>query len=252
MDDKRWDKIATEYFDIVSSPFDERVDNPLFDHLKKIRGKKKMRIIDLGCGIGNLTPFLAKQFGHVTAIDFSEKMVEATGEKCKAMENVVVLKQDIRNMELFYGQFNVAVAVNSFVLPSIVDIKKMFKETMKILKPGGRFFGIFPSTNSDLYRAMLTFDMQYEETKQEDKAMEFTRQIMGDEDFDFMFSLYNCEGSQKHFYQFELEYRLKQVGFINIVIGKVSYPWEMCEDDELWNLKDPPLFDWFVTADKPA
>ncbi|MFH1916860.1 MAG: methyltransferase domain-containing protein [Nanoarchaeota archaeon] len=252
MDDKRWDKIATQYFDIVSSPFDERVDNPLFDQLKKIRRRKQMRIIDLGCGIGNLTPFLSKHFGHVTAIDFSEKMVEVTGEKCKAMENVVVLKQDMRDLQIFYNQFDVAVAVNSFVLPSIIDIRKMFLETFKILKPGGKLIGIFPSINSDLYRAMLTFDMQYEETKKEDEAMKNTRYIMGEEDFDFMFGLYHYDGSQKHFYQFELEYRLKQAGFTNIVIDKVLYPWEMCEDDDLCNLEAPPLFDWFVTADKPA
>jgi len=49
---KDWDKISGKYDEEISSPLDRRVDNPLYAEIKKIRGKKNKKVLEVGCGPG--------------------------------------------------------------------------------------------------------------------------------------------------------------------------------------------------------
>jgi len=251
MESVDWDRIAPHYFEEISSPFVEGVQNPLFEALEKVAESRKKNIIDLGCGIGNLEPFLSQNFKQVTAVDFSKKMIEIAGEKCKELGNVVLFLQDMRNMARFHDKFQLAVAVNSIVTPSLVDIDKIFGELAAVLKSKGLFLGIFPSMDSEIYRAMLTYEREYQKTHDEHKAISRTRMIMHIRKYDFALGFYENQGKQKHFYNFELEHRFRMHGFQDIRIQKVYYPWSMCEDEEAREFEGmPKLYDWFVSATK--
>ena len=154
---KAWDKTAKNYFSEVVSPFAEGVDNPIFWYLdnKIVLDKKKMSVIDIGCGIGNFLPTLSEKFAKVVGFDFSPKMVDISKDKVKNLKNVTVLVRDARELSEFYNQFEVVVTVNSILLPNIKEIEKMFKETYNILKQGGVLLGVFPAMESFLYHALL-------------------------------------------------------------------------------------------------
>ncbi|MBS3168652.1 class I SAM-dependent methyltransferase [Candidatus Woesearchaeota archaeon] len=245
MKEKEWDKISDNYLEEILSPFNKGVENPIYHVLKSIKSKKK--VIDLGCGLGILAPFLSKNFKEVTAIDFSEKMIETAKENNKTLKNVNFQIKDIKDLKEFHNQFNVAVSVNSIIMPSLIDVEKAFQESYKILKTKGYFIGIFPAIESEFLDALLTFEKQLKETKDEKSAIKNTHKIVG-ENYDFLLGIINYEGKQKHYYNFELEYRLKKVGFKKIKISKVLYPWKIYGDSTIKN--KPEIWDWFVTARK--
>jgi trans-aconitate methyltransferase len=75
MDAQTWDQLSTTYFEEISSPFEQEVVNPLLTFLDALPGRDDLTVADLGCGIGNLLPFLAERFGKVVAVDFSSGML---------------------------------------------------------------------------------------------------------------------------------------------------------------------------------
>ena len=151
MKDKDWDRVAKKYFDEIGSPFAEGVERKVERFLSKLKGKEGMSVIDLGCGIGNLVPFLSKNFKKVVAVDFSSEMLKRAKRRCNGLANVKFMKKDLRSLRL--PRFHVGVAVNSVLMPSITDVDKVFSE---IYKTCDLFVGVFPAITSDLYRAMLT------------------------------------------------------------------------------------------------
>lgn len=249
MKPKDWDKISKSYFEELTSPFAKGVKNPLYSVIEKIKNTKSKSVIDLGTGIGNLVPFLSKNFKDVTAIDFSENMLKTAKKNCKE-KNVRFKQLDMKDMKEFYGKFDVAVSINSILLPSVKDVNKIISEIFNILKDNGKFIGVFPSLNSVLYYAMLVYEQELKNG--EDLARKRTYRTIGKEDYDFLLGILDYEGKQKHYYDFEIEYRLKKAGFKNINIRKVFYPWELSDDDKYKELfkNESRLWDWFVTAEK--
>lgn len=51
----------------------------LEDHIKCEKGK--LRVLDAGCGLGEMAPFLLDQSGSLVLLDFSEKMLEKAKER---------------------------------------------------------------------------------------------------------------------------------------------------------------------------
>jgi len=246
---KDWDKLANNYFDEVSSPFCEVNDDKLFRFFKNLKDSKKKTVIDLGCGPGNFVPFLSSNFKRVTAIDFSKEMVNVARKKSIGFKNVDIFVSDLRNLKKYYGRFDVAVSVNSVLLPSIREVDTIFSEIHKVIKEGAVFVGVFPSIDSDLYRAMLTYERELLESESERVAKKNTHIIIGDKTYDFLLGMFNNKGKQKHYYEFELVYRLKKAGFKDVHIQKLYYPWECCADKDISYFKDKPkLWDFFVTA----
>ena len=58
------------------------------------------RILDLGCGVGGLLAFFAKNGASVVGVDFSSKMIDMARLNCREQENVEFIKADITNIDL--------------------------------------------------------------------------------------------------------------------------------------------------------
>lgn len=99
-------------------------------------------VVDLGSGAGN-DCFIARSItgdkGRVIGIDFTEAMIEkarANAEKLK-FNNVEFRQGDIEKMPV---TANVAdVIVSNCVLNLVPNKSQVFKEIMRVLKPGGHF-----------------------------------------------------------------------------------------------------------------
>jgi SAM-dependent methyltransferase len=247
MDAQTWDQVSSTYFEQISSPFEQEVVNPLVTFLDALPGREDLTVADLGCGIGNLLPFLAERFRKVVAVDFSSGMLRQARARCP-QDNLVFYRRTLTNLSHFRGQFDVAVAVNSVLSPKLSEVDKILGEIAATLKPGGTFAGIFPSMESVLYEGVLILEKEREQPGTEEQARKRVSRLIGPRRYDFISGLYT-EGAdqQKFYYSFELRRRLQAAGFKNIQFGKVLYPWN---DDHAWFdfSGEPRMWDWFVRA----
>jgi len=244
-----WDKYAgkKKYLHEVISPFSEKASTKLLQNeIKRFAGKSKSAI-DLGTGLGFLLPFLSRNFKAVMAVDYSKKMIEFA-KKHNKLKNVSFETADMRKMK--FRNFDVAIAVNSIIASSVNDVEKILRNIHSLLNKNGVFIGVLPSLESVLYCAMLVYDKKLKSCD-EKAAREETKKEIESRDYDFLLGfLKEKGGEQKHFYSFEIEYRLKKAGFKKINIMKLHYAWRVLEDKERYFPKEEPVWDWIVTASK--
>lgn len=96
------------------------------------------KVLEIGCGIGRLSEFLAKNFGFVSAIDISEEMINKAKARLKEVNN---LEFFATNGEHYPFQNDTFDFVFSFIvfqhMPSEEVIRNNFMEISRVLKKGG-------------------------------------------------------------------------------------------------------------------
>lgn len=94
-------------------------------------------VLEIGCGTGKNTEFL-KDFGTLTAVDFSDRMLAAAKTKIDA-PNVRFERLDLREKWNFAdNSFDLATC--SLVLEHLADLDHVFAEAARVLRPAGRFY----------------------------------------------------------------------------------------------------------------
>jgi len=249
--EKDWDRLAKkkEYLADVISPFAYKSSAEIIE--KEIRrfANKNKTAIDLGTGLGILVPFLSRNFREVFAIDYSSGMVDFAKQHNKHLKNAVFEKMNMLDMP-YKNKFDAAIAINSIIAPSIKSVTKIIKNIHKLLKKNGTLIAVLPSLEAILYCAMLVNEKKLK-TYSEKTARKKTRQVIEGWCYDFLLGFMK-EGKevQKHFYDFEIEYRLKKAGFKDIEIKKIHYPWKVLEDKDRNFPGEEPVWDWLVVARK--
>ena len=96
------------------------------------------RLIDLGCGTGLDAVHLASQGHHVTATDWSERMVERTRDRARdaglAVDALAIGAHELNRLE---GSFDGAYS-NLGPLNCVPDLGAVASECARLIKPGGR------------------------------------------------------------------------------------------------------------------
>ena len=92
----------TEYYDNKLPYFmnDVTNQNPRHGKIKTSLGsivKRESKVLELGCGIGILSKFMAQLGAKVTAVDLSPKLIEYA-QRESAHENIEYVNHDITNM----------------------------------------------------------------------------------------------------------------------------------------------------------
>ena len=95
-------------------------------------------ILELGCGTGKNTSFLAQIGAKVEAVDFSQGMIQKAREKVKA-ENVIFSTMDITQAWKF-TDLSFDLITSNLVLEHIRDLSFVFSEASRTLKSQGQFF----------------------------------------------------------------------------------------------------------------
>ena len=95
-------------------------------------------ILELGCGTGKNTLFLAQISEQVHALDFSQGMIEKATEKVKAGN----VRFELADLTLKWNCANAAydLVICNLVLEHIRDLTHIFSEAARILESKGKFF----------------------------------------------------------------------------------------------------------------
>lgn len=133
----------------TASSLDEDLPPPVetglvHDLLKRIPGRRKMTVADLGCGRGEWLDFLSRHFGHVVAIDYAPVTLAAARRSCRH-EGVIFRRRDLRDLSPFRGCLHVALALESVLGPGVEDVDRMLGEVHASLVEGGLFVASFPA-----------------------------------------------------------------------------------------------------------
>ena len=106
-----------------------------FESLQRTLPIEGLRVLDFGCGTGQLTEKLSPLAKTVIAIDLSEKMVDMLKQKKNnlKLDNVIavagdILEEDVLGLESFQTPFDLIVA------SSVCAFLPEFEETLKRLK----------------------------------------------------------------------------------------------------------------------
>ncbi|HTU94097.1 MAG TPA: class I SAM-dependent methyltransferase [Gemmataceae bacterium] len=246
---QHWSQAAEGYEEIFIDPYLPQVRNPLRQTIETLLDKVKTAA-DLGCGIGPLLPFLAERIGRVIAVDFADGMLARARERCQGLANIEFHKAALTELGEFAGQVDLAVAVNSLVLPDTAELDAALRAILATLREGGHFLGIVPAIDAVHYFTMLLLDRARLAGMPADKARQNAAHHAEHEYYDFAFGTFRYKGLEQHFWQpFEVRYRLRRAGFRRISVAKVHLAWEQfgCARD----LGDqPPPWDWFFHAQR--
>jgi SAM-dependent methyltransferase len=98
-----------------------------------VREARPSRVLEVGCGAGELAERIARELGaDVTAVDSSERMVELT-----AGRGIDARVADVQALPFDDGSFDCVVA--GWVLYHVPDRARAIAECGRVLAPGGRF-----------------------------------------------------------------------------------------------------------------
>ncbi len=112
-----------------------------------------LRVLDLGCGAGEMTLFLAARGAHVTALDISPGMLELARNRIDSAlpeADVEFVAAPAEDTGLEGG--SVDLVVGKWILHHI-DVEAAAHEIKRVLRPGGR--GVFIENSAD--NPVLTF-----------------------------------------------------------------------------------------------
>jgi 2-polyprenyl-3-methyl-5-hydroxy-6-metoxy-1,4-benzoquinol methylase len=119
------------------------LEDPRLQAVATLAGiKKKGRVLDLGCGRGELTYYFAKQGFEVTAVDYSTYSIELA-KKCFAAEyelqkNVRFYCESVCTVPL-QGRYDLVLASDVIEHLSTDELAHLYKRVSEYLKPDGLF-----------------------------------------------------------------------------------------------------------------
>ncbi|WP_435016370.1 class I SAM-dependent methyltransferase [Tundrisphaera sp. TA3] len=255
--DRQWSRQAAKYDDLFLDPFRPGVENPLIDAIRAIPDPGSRQVADLGCGTGPLIPLLLERFAGVVALDFAPKMVDVArkrlvAEGVEGADRVRFMVRPMYELDELRGQLDVAIAVNSIVMPDVRDIDRTMAAIRAALKPGGTFLGILPSMDAIHYHTMLLNDEALDRGLSPEEA-ERHAAFQGEHHFyEFAFGRFQFRGLHQKFWQpFEAHHRLSKAGFVDVALEKVLYPWDDTITGGPAFADHPRSWDWFFRARAP-
>ncbi|MCY3773518.1 MAG: class I SAM-dependent methyltransferase [Gemmatimonadetes bacterium] len=149
---QRWNQNAAfwdDYMGAHSNDFHNLLVRPAMERLLAVQSGD--RVLDIGCGNGNFSRYLAGLGARVTAIDGSDVMIERArqrtverAEGCPENENAgsvdyqVIDVTDSERLEALGGDVFDA-AVSNMAVMDMAVIGPMFEAVRGLLKPGGVF-----------------------------------------------------------------------------------------------------------------
>lgn len=132
-----WDGLAKNW---ESNPATEQFAQSVFEQLQQLTQLDGIKVLDFGCGTGQLSQRLSPMVKDIVALDASEAMIEELDKKELANVEPVVdalSRGLVAQHPAFRGQFDLVVA--SSVLAFVEDLDASLKISHSLLNHGGYF-----------------------------------------------------------------------------------------------------------------
>jgi len=126
----RWSAI----YDHDGNPLVALEEPEVYRALGDVRG---LRVVELGCGTGRHTAWLARNGASVTAVDFSEGMLGVARQKLGPAAAVQFVVHDL-HAPLPFDDAEFDLAVSGLVLEHLRDLTSVFREARRVLRRNGR------------------------------------------------------------------------------------------------------------------
>ena len=95
-------------------------------------------VLELGCGTGKNTGWLAAEARQVVALDFSAGMLAVARDRVRA-PHVRFVQHDVRAVWPL-APATVDVVVGNLVLEHVAELAPVYREAARVLRPGGQLF----------------------------------------------------------------------------------------------------------------
>ncbi len=136
-----WDRIFTERGRVFFEPHSD-----IERFVTLVRNSEGSRILDLGCGTGRHTIFLARLGFNVYGFDASPKALSMTQEFLNNEGLEVTLCEHLMETPFPYDDnfFDAVISIQVIHHNLMKDIRRTISEIERVLKPGGIIFVTFP------------------------------------------------------------------------------------------------------------
>lgn len=127
---------AFDRYTTAADSFAANVERPTIERLiGDVSGK---RVLDLGCGSGTNSLWLAERGAHVVGLDLSQTMVSLAQERARERSVLADFRvADIRE-PLPFGETEFDVVLSSTALHYVEDIDSTMKDVARVMKPAAR------------------------------------------------------------------------------------------------------------------
>ncbi len=145
MFDQRWDAYHDKRSEWDTYP-NEDLTFFIYRTFGKIEDRRKIRILDLGCGIGPNTWFLAREGFRVVALDASETALALCRDRMRR-ERVYVedyVQSDCVKLPFPDAAFHAVIDVVCTYANPLADVIAAVQEARRVLVPGGKLFSVMP------------------------------------------------------------------------------------------------------------
>ncbi len=115
---------------------------------------KKMRVLEIGCGTGQLSCLIADNVAELIATDFLEKMI-ANAKKHNVSNNILFKVEDGTNLSFEDKSFDCVLIAN--VLHIVSDSDAVIKEIRRVLKDDGFIFAPIFVYNDNKFNIKIWF-----------------------------------------------------------------------------------------------
>jgi SAM-dependent methyltransferase len=231
---KQWAVLAKNFEDEVSDITASATDKVLSKAVARATvGRRKPRLVDLGCGIGTFVARFGKRFHEVIAVDFSHDMLRRAQATCRHLPQVKWLCADIPSAVAGIGTLaDLTVCLNVITSPSAAKRRAVWRGVAAVTKPGGTAMVVVPALESAEFVANRT-----------GRRLRRRRTRSGDRGL-----LVRAGCVQKFYLAQEVAAVMKTCGFEPVKVQRVEYPWtdEGVSDGRLRRRGSP--WDWLGTG----
>jgi len=134
---KRWDLSAEQYAANCSKYGDinrEVLLTPvILEMLGRVVGKQ---VLDAGCGEGFLSRLVAERGASVTAVDYSERLLEIARERTADELRIDYLHANLEHLDMLNDD-TFDIVVSCVVVQDVPDYQAAIEEMYRVLQPGG-------------------------------------------------------------------------------------------------------------------
>ncbi len=231
-----------------------KIRNVLITRMLEFPDLKKMRILDYGCGPGNLLEVISGKVEKIYGLDLSARALHIASEKATKLDlEFVPIEGDMRTY-VSEEKFDLIISINSLLPTKRADIALMLKKVRENLATNGQFLAILPSFDTCVALSEYWEEAYKEHAKNHKHVKMSAAAFKAAKKLDKEMMSFADDGVHVQCFHTResIEKEFPQAGLR--VVGnpeKVEYPWEYARDfDYGYFPKKPEIWDWFVEAVK--